>query len=185
MEKEAQKPQIAPPRIRNIGEVLRELRGYPGMPNQVHLTTHKVSLTEEEYLPTEAMEKVKNIATLIDVLMDKDFLERYPGIYRFFYISPKDIPQELIDSLESLGPNDQYVYFIIDREKGTLKPISKEAFDILNPNERGKLHRSVLNRIREGGPPCIGFLDTGWWGNYSTYSGNEIPLLVPFTESTD
>ncbi len=131
------------------------------------------------------MVKVNNIATLIDVLMDEDFLERCLSTEMYsFYISSKDIPQELIDSLESLGPNDQYVYFIIDCEKGTLKPISKEAFDILNPNERGVMLAFVLDVIREGGLPCISFSGSVWWVNYPTYYVGEGPLSVAFIEST-
>ena len=186
MEKEAQKPQIAPPRIRNIDEVLRELRVGPGMPNQAHLPTYKVSLTEKEYTPSEAMEKVKNIATLMDMMMDEDFLERCLNArIDYFYINPKDIPQELIDSLASLGPSDNTFPFRIDREKGMLKPISKSRYDRLNPNERGRLHRSVLGVIREGRLLCISFSGAGWWVNYPAYNEGVGPRPVAFTEPTD
>ena len=183
MEKEAQKP-LAPPRIKNIDQVLRELGIGPGMPNQVHLTTPKVSLTKEIYTPSRAMAEVKNIATLMDVLMDKDFFERCPSIYEFFYISSKDIPRELIDSLESLGPKDQYVYFRIDREEGTLNPVSKREFNILSPPERGRLSTGLLEGRGEGRLLHINFNGTGWWVNYSIYSGDEGPRPVAFVEST-
>ena len=163
MEKEAQTP-LTPPRIRNIDKVLRELRG-----NQAHLPAHTVSLTEETYTtPSEAMAKVKNIATLMDVAMDEDFLERYLNTkICSFYISPKAIPQELIDVLENLGAGDLSVYFRIDREKKTLTPISESQYNGLNPNERGSLHRTVLKGIRKGGllyTSCFG--GTGWWVDY-------------------
>ena len=128
MEKEAPKPQIAPPKINDIGKVLRELGIDPGMPNQAHLTTYKVSLTEKEYTPSEAMEKVKNIATLMDMMMDEDFLERCLSTKMYsFYISSKAIPRELIDALGNLGAGDRPLlsaHFKIDRENGTLTPPS-------------------------------------------------------------
>ncbi len=181
MEKEAQKPQIAPPRIRNIDEVLRELRG-----NQAHLPTHMVSLTEEKYFPSEAMAKVENIATLMDATMDEDFLERCLNIKRLdFYISSKDIPREIIDSLESLGSNDDDVCVRIDREKRTLNPISKSQYDVLNPNERGVLRRTILKGINEGRLLYIGFYRTVWRVGDPSYYVNEGPFQVAFTESTD
>ena len=186
MEKEAQKLRIAPPRIRNIGEVLRELRGYPGMPNQAHLNTHKVSLTEEEYTPSEAMAKVKNIATLMDMMMDEDFLERCLSTEMYsFYISSKDIPPELIDALERLGLKYQFVHFKIDREKRTLKPVSEEEFNMLNLNERGDLARNVLKGIREGGLLYTNFSDPGGWVTDPAYFGNRLLRKVAFTEPTD
>ena len=186
MEKEAQKPQIAPPRIRNIGQVLGELGIGPGMPNQAHLNTPKVFLTEEEYLPSESMAKVKNIATLMDATMDKDFIERCQNAkIDPFYISSKDIPLELIDALENLGADDSFVFFRIDREKRTLNPISESQYNGLNPNERGVMLAFVLDVIREGGLPCISFSGTVWWVNYPTYYVGEGPLSVAFTESTN
>ena len=177
----ATEPSITPPRIKDIEAVYRELRG-----NQAHLPTYKVSLTEEKYTPSEAMAKVKNIATLKQVMMDKDFLERCLNakIYAFS-ISPKAIPQELIDVLENLGAGDLSVYFRIDREKKTLTPISESQYNGLNPNERGSLHRTVLKGIRKGGllyTSCFG--GTGWWVDYSAYHVGGGPLPVAFTEPT-
>ena len=179
MEKEAQTP-LTPPRIRNIDKVLRELRG-----NQAHLPAHTVSLTEETYTtPSEAMAKVKNIATLMDVAMDEDFLERYLNTkICSFYISPKAIPQELTDALKSLDVGDS-VYFRIDREKKTLNPLSESQYNGLNPNERGVMLAFVLDVIREGGLPCISFSGSVWWVNYPTYYVGEGPLPVAFTEPT-
>ena len=188
MEKEAQTP-LAPPRIGNIDQVLRELRGYPGMPNQAHLPTYKVSLTEKEYTPSEAMEKVKNIATLMDMMMDEDFLERCLSTKMYsFYISSKDIPPELIDALGNLGAGNHPLlsaHFKIDREKRTLKPVSEEEFNMLNLNERGDLVRNVLEGIRKGGLLRIGFDSTGLWVNYPAYFGNGVLRKVAFIESTD
>ena len=177
----ATEPSITPPRIKDIEAVYRELRG-----NQAHLPTPKVLLTKKEYTSTEAMAKVKNIATLMDVLMDKDFLGRCPSAYGFFYTSPKDIPWETIDSLESLGPKDQFVYFKIDRENGTLTPISESQYGKLSSNERGRLHSSVLEGIRKGGllyTSC--FNGTGWWVNYSAYHVGKVSLPTAFVDSTD
>ena len=172
----------------DINKVLRELGIGPGMPNQAHLTTYKVSLTEERYFPSEAMEKEKNIATLMDMMMDEDFLERCIStkIYSF-YISPKAIPQELIDALENLGAGnrDISVHFKIDRGKRTLKLISEEEFNMLNLNERGRLHRSVLKGIKEGGLLYISFSATGWWVGDPAYHVNEGAFRVAFVESTD
>ena len=183
MEKEAQTP-LTPPRIKNIDEVLRELRG-----NQAHLTTPKVSLTEKKYTPSRAMEKVKNIATLMDITMDEDFLERCLSTKMYsFYISSKAIPRELIDALGNLGAGDRPLlsaHFKIDREKRTLNPLPESQFDKLNPNYRGELHRSVLEGIKEGGLLYIGFSGSGWLVNYPAYFGTEVPLQVAFTESTD
>ena len=180
MEKEAQKPQIAPPRIRNIDEVLRELRG-----NQAHLTTHTVSLTEDRYFPSEAMAKVKNIATLMDVVRDKDFLERCQNIKSLdFYISPKAIPREIIGALENLGDRDLSVHFKIDRKEGTLNPVSESQFDKLNPNYRGALHRTVLEVIRIGGPLHIFFSSTARERIDIYGSPYKIPYRVAFVEST-
>ena len=172
---------IAPPRIGNIDEVLRELRG-----NQAHLTTPKVHLTKEKYTPSEAMEKVENIATLMDVAMDKDLLERYVNIKIYpFFISPKALLQELIDALENLGADDHHVCFKIDREKRTLNPISKSQYDGLNFNEKGRLLRGVLEGINEGRLLYTGFDSTGLWVNYLAYNEGVGPLQVAFTESTD
>ena len=185
MEKEAPKPKIAPPKINDIGEVLRELGIDPGMPNQAHLTTYKVSLTEKEYTPSEAMEKVKNIATLMDVIRDEDFLRRCPNAKMYsFYISSKDIPIELINALERLGLNDTSVYFRIDREKRTSKPVPYDEFKMLNPDERGSLHRSVLKEIREGGLLFTNFSNPGWWATYQAHNEGDDPLPVAFTEPT-
>ena len=186
MEKETQKP-LTPPRINDIDKVLRELGIGPGMPDQAHLTTHMVSLTEETYTtPSEAMAKVKNIATLMDVAMDEDFLERYLNTkICSFYMSPKAIPQELTDALKSLDVGDS-VYFRIDREKKTLNPISKSQYGRLSPNERGRLHRSVLEGIREGGllyTSC--FSGTVWWVSDPSYNVGEVPLRTAFVESVD
>ena len=181
MEKEAPKPQIAPPRIRDIDKVLEELRG-----NQAHLTTPKVSLTEKRYTRPEAKAEVKNIATLMDVLMDKDFLERCQNArIDYFYISPKDIPQELIDALENLGADDHHVCFRINREEGTHNLIPESQYNGLNLNEKGRLHRSVLEVIRIGGLLYIGFDSTGLWVNYPAYFGNGVLRKVAFIESTD
>ena len=179
----ATEPSITPPRIKDIEAVYRELRG-----NQAHLLTPKVSLTKKEYTSTEAMEKVNNIATLKQMMMNENFLERYLNDKRgiSFYISSKDIPQEFIDALESLGLKYRFVYFEIDREKGTLNLISKIQYDGLDPNERGSLHRSVLEGIRKGGllyTSC--FSGTVWGVYYSTYYVGGGPLSVAFTEPTD
>ena len=185
MEKEAQKP-LAPPRINDIDKVLRELGIGPGMPNQGNLTTPKVSLTEERYFPSEAMAKVKNIATLMDATMDKDFLEHCQNAKMYsFYISPKDIPEELIDTLENLGAGDHEVYFKIDHEKKTLNPISKSQYGRLSPNERGRLHRSVLEGIRKGGLLYTNFSDPALWVTDPAYFGNRLLRKVAFTEPTD
>ena len=185
MEKEAQTP-LAPPRIGNIDQVLRELRGYPGMPNQDNLTTPKVSLTEKRYTPSEAMEKVENIATLMDLMRDEDFLERCRNAKMYsFYMSSKDIPQELIDALENLGAGDRFVYFEIDRGKRTLKLVSKEEFKMIDPTERGDLVRNVLKGIKEGGLLYISFSATGWWVGDPAYHVNEGAFRVAFVESTD
>ena len=183
MEKEAQKPQIAPPRIRNIDEVLRELRG-----NQAHLTTPKVLLTVEKYTPSEAMMKVKNITTLTDLMMDEGFLKhrRNADADRcVFFISSKDIPRELTDALENPDLDNPFIDFKIDREKMTLNHISNDEFNMLNPNERGRLHRSVLEEIRGGGILRINFSGTIWWVNYPTYHVDEGPLPVAVVKSTD
>ena len=181
---ETQKPQDYPNRV--TGQVLRELRIDPGMPNQSHLPTPKVSLTEKKYTPSKAMKKVENIATLMDVIRDEDFLRRCPNAKMYsFYISSKDIPIELINALERLGLNDPSVYFRIDREKKTLTPISESQYNGLNPNERGSLHRTVLKGIRKGGllyTSCFG--GTGWWVDYSAYHVGGGPLPVAFTEPT-
>ncbi len=177
----ATEPSITPPRIKDIEAVYRELRG-----NQAHLPTYKVSLTEEKYTPSEAMAKVKNIATLMDIAMDEDFLERCLSTEMYsFYISSKDIPPELIDALERLGPNDQDVYFIIDREKRTSKPVPYDEFNMLNPNERGDLVRNVLKEIREGGLLYTNFSGTGLWVADSAYFGNGVLRKVAFIEPTD
>ncbi len=181
MEKEAQKPQIAPPRIRNIDEVLRELRG-----NQAHLPTHMVSLTVERYTSSKAKERVKNIATLMDVAMDKDFLERCLNAkIHSFYISSKNMPRETIDALENPDLDNPFLCFKIDRGKRTLNPISNDEFNMLNPNERGKLHRSVLEEIREGGILRIDFSGTIWWVNYPAYHVGKVSLPTAFVDSTD
>ena len=181
MEKEAQKPQIAPPRIGNIGEVLRELRG-----NQAHLTTPKVHLTKEKYTPSEAMAKVENIATLKQVMMDKDFLERCQNIEGLdFYISSKDIPREIIDALASLYASDPFLYFKIDREEGTLNLLSESQYDGLSPTERGSLHRSVLRGIKEGGLLCISSSDTVWWVGDPSFLVSKVSLPIAVVESTD
>ena len=183
MPKEIQKP-LTPPRIGNIDQVLRELRG-----NQAHLTTPKVSLTEKRYTRPEAMEKVKNIATLMDMMMDEDFLERCLSTKMYsFYISSKDIPPELIDALGNLGAGNHPLlsaHFKIDREKRTLKSVSEEEFNMLNLNERGDLVRNVLEGIRKGGLLRIGFDSTGLWVNYPAYFGNGVLRKVAFIESTD
>ena len=187
MEKEAQKPQIAPPRIRNIGKVLRELGIGPETPNQAHLPTYKVFLTEEKYTPSEAMAKVENIATLMDVIRDEDFHERYLNAkIHSFYISSKDIPLELINALKSLGLSDDNVRVRINHEEGTLNPISKEKYDILNPNERGIMSIGVLKGIREGGLLCIVFNSISWWVSNPVDHG-DIGSFCPaaFTEPTD
>ncbi len=185
MPKEIQKP-LTPPRIGNIDQVLRELRVGPGMPNQAHLNTHKVSLTEKKYTLSKAMKKVENIATLMDATMDKDFIERCQNAkIDPFYISSKDIPLELIDALENLGADDSFVFFRIDREKRTLNLISKSQYYGLNPNERGWLYRNVLKGIREGGLLCIIFTGIGWWVNYPAYNEGVGPLPAAFTEPTD
>ena len=183
---ETQKP-FTPPRIRNIDEVLRELRGYPGMPNQAHLTTYKVSLTEERYFPSEAMEKEKNIATLMDMMMDEDFLERCLNVRKSFYIRSKDTPQEIIGTLENLGDRDLSVHFKIDRKEGTLIRISKEEFNMLNPTERGVL------TIASEGIKVVGLMrmhyaystsSPGWFVS-DLFSKDEVPLQAAFIESTD
>ena len=180
MEKEAQTP-LTPPRIKNIDEVLRELRG-----NQAHLPAHMVSLTEERYFPSEAMAKVENIATLMDITMDEDFLELCLSTKMYsFYISSKDIPMGIINALESLGPKYQFVDFKIDCEKGTLKLVSKEEFKMIDPNERGGLHRRVLKEIREGGLLYISFTDTGWVVTDPSYNIGGVPLRTAFVESID
>ena len=177
---ETQKP-LTPPRINDINKVLRELRG-----NQTHLPTHMVSLTEERYFPTEATEKVKNIATLMDITMDEDFPERCLNAKMYpFYISSKDIPQELIAALANLGAAGPFLYFKIDRGKRTLNPVSNDEFNMLNPNERGRLHRSVLEEIREGRLLYTSFSGTGWRVNYQVYFVGKVPLPVAFTEPTD
>ena len=186
MEKEAPKPQIAPPRINDIDQVLRELGIGPETPNQAHPTTPKVLLTEEKYTPSKAMKKVENIATLMDVIRDEDFLRRCPNAKMYsFYISSKDIPIELINALERLGLNDPSVYFRIDREKRTFKPVPNDEFNMLNLNERGRLHRSVLKGIRKGGLLYISFSATGWWVGDPAYHVNEGTYQVAFVESID
>ncbi len=186
---ETQKPQDYS--SRDTGQVLRsKLRVDPGMPNQVHPTTPKVYLTKEKYLESSgAMAEVKNIATLMDMMMDEDFLERCLSTKMYsFYISSKDIPPELIDALGNLGAGNHPLlsaHFKIDREKRTLKSVSEEEFNMLNLNERGDLARNVLKGIREGGLLYTNFSDPGWWVNYSTYSGYEIPLQTAFVDSTD
>ena len=186
MEKEAQKPQIAPPRINDIDQVLRELRIGPETPNQAHLPTHKVSLTKKEYISTEAMERVKNIATLKQVMMDEDFLERCQNAkIDSFLISPKAIPQEFIDALKSLDVDDS-VCFRIDRKEGTLNLISESQYGRLSPTERGRLHRDVLEGIRKGGllhTSC--FLGTVWWVGDPAYFVGKVSLPAAFVESTD
>ena len=184
MEKEAQKPQIAPPRINDIDQVLKELRIDSETPNQAHLPTHKVSLTKKEYISTEAMEKVKNIATLKQVMMDEDFLERCQNAkIDSFLISPKAIPQEFIDALKSLDVDDS-VCFRIDRKEGTLNPVSESQFDKLNPNYRGALHRTVLEVIRIGGTLHIFFSSTARERIDIYGSPYKIPYRVAFVEST-
>ena len=181
MEKEAQKP-LTPPRINDIDKVLEELRR-----NQARLPTPKVlSLTVEKYLESSgAKAEVKNIATLMDVLMDKDFHERCQNtkIYSF-YISSKDIPQELIDALANLGAADPFLCFKIDRKEGTLKPVSESQFDKLNPNYRGALHRTVLEVIRIGGTLHIFFSSTARERIDIYGSPYKIPYRVAFVEST-
>ena len=180
MEKEAQTP-LTPPRIRNIDKVLEELRRGPKYP-----TIPKVYLTKEEYFPSKAMKKVENIATLTDVIRDEDFLKRCPNAKMYsFYISSKDIPIELINALERLGLNDPSVYFRIDREEGTLNLVPYDEFNMLNPDERGSLHRSVLKGIKEGGLLYTNFSNPGWWVTYPAYFGIEVHLSVAFTEPTD
>ena len=197
MEKEAQKPQIDYPRIsgtdkevlmelrRETRRAIRELERGSGVPNQGHLTTPKVSLTEEIYTPSRAMKKVKNIATLMDVVRDKDFLERCRNASEFFYISSKDIPLELINALKSLGLSDDNVHVRINRENGTLKPVSKSQYDRLSPDERGVLRRPVLEGIRIGELLHIDFSVVGWWVSCQAYQLVDIGLRpVAFVEST-
>ena len=181
---ETQKPQDYPNRV--TGQVLRELRIDPGMPNQSHLPTPKVSLTEKKYTPSKAKERVENITTLMDMMMDDNFLERCPDAKVYsFYISSKDIPMEIINALESLGPKYPFVNFKIDRDEGTLKPVSKEEFNMLNPGERGRLHRSVLEGIRKGGLLCISFTGISWWVSNPVDHGDIGSLRqVAFTEPT-
>ena len=186
---ETQKPQDYS--SRDTGQVLRsKLRVDPGMPNQAHPTTPKVYLTKEKYLESSgAMAEVKNIATLMDMMMDEDFLERCLSTKMYsFYISSKDIPPELIDALGNLGAGNHPLlsaHFKIDREKRTLKPVSEEEFNMLNLNERGDLVRNVLEGIRKGGLLRIGFDSTGLWVNYPAYFGNGVLRKVAFIESTD
>ena len=177
---ETQKP-LTPPRINDINKVLRELRG-----NQTHLPTHMVSLTEERYFPTEATEKVKNIATLMDITMDEDFPERCLNAKMYpFYISSKDIPQELIAALARLSADGQFIHFKIDREKRTLNLIPESQYDGLNFNEKGRLHRSVLKGINEGGLLHIGFYRTVLWVSDPSYFGTEVSRLIAVVKSTD
>ena len=154
------------------------------MPDQVYLNTHKVSLTDRPYDPSEATEKVKNIATLMDITMDEDFRERYLNDTRgiSFYISPKAIPRELINALEST--KDGSVFFRINYEKRTLNPLPESQYDRLSFDERGIMYRDILEVIRIGGLLYIGFDSTGLWVNYSIYSGDEGPRPVAFVEST-
>ena len=185
MEKETQKP-LTPPRIRNIDKVLEELRRGPKYP-----TIPKVYLTKEEYFPSKAMKKVENIATLMDVIRDEDFLARCQNARKSFYISSKDIPLELINALKSLEPEYQLVSFRIDCEKGTLKLISEEELDILNPSERGVILLGVLEGIRKGELLSMGYTDyklgiKGWSVLNLPFSGDgDSPLPVAFTEPTD
>ncbi len=182
---ETQKPQDYS--SRDTGQVLRsKLRVDPGMPNQVHPTTPKVYLTKEKYLESSgAMAEVKNIATLMDMMMDEDFLERCRNNGISFYISSKDIPQELIDALARLSADGQFIYFRINREKRTLNPLPESQYDRLSFDERGIMYRDILEGIREGGLLRIIFTGSGWWVNYPAYFGTEVHLSVAFTEPTD
>ena len=133
------------------------------------------------------MEKEKNIATLMDMMMDEDFLERCQNVRKSFYIRSKDTPQEIIGTLENLGDRDLSVHFKIDRKEGTLIRISKEEFNMLNPTERGVL------TIASEGIKVVGLMrmhyaystsSPGWFVS-DLFSKDEVPLQAAFIESTD
>ena len=139
-------------RFTNLDGVLEELMRGPK-----HLTTPKVSLTEEIYTPSKAMKEVPNITTLIGVIRDKDFLmdrllSNGTDWRHCFYISSKDIPQEFIDTLERVIAAHRYdpVPFRIDWVNMKIIPVSKREFNMLSPPERGIMSIGVLRAIDRG-----------------------------------
>jgi hypothetical protein len=172
-------PPIAPPTLRDLKGVLKELRIDP-IPQNVSMpeTKKKLMLTSKEYNLNQIR---RDLASAVEATMSEEFLLEMSGERRFL-ASSSGVPDAIIEALEEKeskglpGP----VLFQINHPNNTWIPIASERqWRRLDDSERGMAYLSALPEINNREPLIVLLERTGRWVAIHGSSGSTYPAGRP------